>query len=367
MAHSSLRDVAAKAGVSFQTAGKVLNGKGGFSPATRARILAAAEALEYVPNALARSLATRNTYTIGVIATDLSDTTLAQHIVGVEREARRRGLCVIIGSLDRSGSDAEAYLKILLERRVDGIIIDAPVTESNVRVGEILRGSVPTVSLHEIAGGGVSVVTIDDRLSGLLPVRHLLSLGHKRIGMVTGARRRRVTTERTGAYRQALNEFGVSFDPALVEEGNWEVEDGYRGAQRLLDRAPDISAIYAQNDMMAIGVLGAIHDRGLRVPEDCAVVGCDNLPMASRTIPPLTTVDIPFYDTGEKAMQALIQLMATDRPEPIRHVLPVHMIYRSSTIGDKFRLSGQRRKGQVVHAGSVRTGRSNVPTSKRRE
>ena len=335
MAHASLKDVAAKAGVSFQTASKVLNGKGGFSPITRARIMAAAETLEYVPNALARGLATRNTYTIGVIATDLSDTTLAQHIVGVEREARRRGLCVIIGSLDRSGSDAVDYLKVLLERRVDGIIIDAPVTEPNEQVGEILRGSVPTVSLHEIAGGGVSVVSIDDRLSGLLAVRHLLSLGHKRIGMITGARRRRVTAERTEAYRQALGESGIGFDPALVEEGNWEVEDGYRGAHRLLDRAPDISAIYAQNDMMAIGVLSAVHDRGLSVPDDCAVVGCDNLPMASRTIPPLTTVDVPFYGTGESAMRTLVELMSGDKPEPTRRVLPVHMIYRSSTMGDK--------------------------------
>ena len=335
MAHSSLKDVAAKAGVSFQTASKVLNGKGGFSPITRARIMAAAQTLEYVPNALARSLATRSTYTIGVIATDLSDTTLAQHIVGVEREARRRGLCVIIGSLDRSGSDAEDYLKVLLERRVDGIIIDAPVTESNERIGEMLRSSMPAVSMHEIAGGGVSVVSIDDRHSGLLAVRHLLSLGHKRIGMITGARRRRVTAERTTAYRQALGEFGITFDPALVEEGHWEVEDGYRGAQRLLDRARDITAIYAQNDMMAIGVLGAVHDRGLRVPDDCAVVGCDNLPMASRTIPPLTTVDVPFYATGEMAMQTLVELMAVKNPEPMRRVLPVHMIYRSSTMGEK--------------------------------
>jgi len=347
VAHSSLKDVAAKAGVSFQTASKVLNGKAGFASTTRERVLAAAEALEYVPNALARSLITRSTYTIGVIATDFSDTTLAQHIVGVEREARRRGLCVIIGSLDRAGSDAEAYLKVLLERRVDGVIIDAPVTEGNERVGKILRDSVPAVSLHEIAGGGVSVVTVDDKLSGLLPVRHLLSLGHKRIGMVTGARRRRVTAARTEAYGQALGEFGITIDPSLIEEGHWEVEGGYRGAQRLLDRVPDLTAIYAQNDMMAVGVLGALHDRGLGVPEDCAVVGCDNLPMASRTIPPLTTVDIPFYENGELAMQVLMELMAGEAPEPIRRVLPVHMIYRSST-GEKGRIPGPTRPGPAA-------------------
>ena len=361
MSGRSLRDVAAMAGVSFQTASKVLNGKEGFSSSTRARVLEAAETLGYIPNVLARSLATRSTYTIGVIATDLSDSTLAQHVVGVEREARRRGFSVIIGSLDRSGSDAEDYLKVLLERRVDGIIIDAPATEPNEKVGEVLRTSVPTVSLHEIAGGGVSIVSIDDKMSGLLPVRHLLSLGHERIGMITGIPTRRVTAERSAAYRDALEESGVAFDPGLVEEGRWEVEDGYRGAQRLLDRAPDISAIFAQNDMMAIGVLSAIHDRGLRVPEDCAVVGCDNLPMASRTIPPLTTVDVPFYSTGELAMQVLVDLIANKRPEPVRRVLPVHMIYRSSTMGEKASTSNQTRLKRAPSTKAARSKRRPLP------
>jgi LacI family transcriptional regulator len=149
--------------------------------------------------------------------------------------------------------------------------------------------------------------------------------------MVTGVRRRHVTAERTEAYLQALDEFGITFDPALVEEGHWEVEGGYRAAQRLLDRAPGVTAIYAQNDAMAMGVLSGLHDRGLRVPEDCSVVGCDNLPLAARTIPPLTTVDVPFYRTGELAMETLLELIATKPATPIVRVLPVHMVYRAST------------------------------------
>lgn len=350
MAQPSLKDVAAKAGVSFQTAGKVLNGKGRVSTATRERILESAQSLDYVPNALARGLISRSTHAIGVIAADFSDSTVAQPIVGVEREARRLGLCVIIGSLDRAGSDAETYLRVLLERRVDGIIMIAPVSESNPRVGEILRRSVPAVSLHPIAGDGICLVTPDDTMTGLLPVRHLVALGHRRIGMVTGANERHVTAVRTAAYRQALEEAGLAFEAALVEEGHWEVEGGYRAAQRLLDRAADVTAIYAQNDTMAVGVLSALHDRGLRVPEDCAVVGCDNLPIASRTVPPLTTVDIHFYDLGAAAMGLLLELIASGGAQPGNRVLPVHMVYRRSSGASLSPTGGQGVKGSSTRS-----------------
>ncbi len=328
--HVSLKQVASQAGVSFQTASKVLNGKGTVSAPTRERILAAARSLQYVPNGLARSLISRTTTTIGVIATDFSDTTLAQHIVGMEREARRQGHCVIIGSLDRRGSDAEEYLRALLERRVDGIIMNAPVTEGSARVGEILRGSVPVVSLHPIHGGGISLVTADDALTGLLPVRHLIAMGHRRIAMITGTREREIRRIRSRAYRQALAEAKISFDTALVEEGRWEIEGGHQATHRLLDRAPDLTSIFAQNDMMAIGALSALHERGRRVPEDCAVVGCDDLPIASRTIPPLTTVHIPFYEVGVAAMRLLIEQVGATVREPKQVTLPVRMVYRAS-------------------------------------
>jgi DNA-binding LacI/PurR family transcriptional regulator len=329
--HPSLKDVAARAGVSFQTAGKALSGKGRVSRATRQRVVDAADGLGYVPNAIARSLISRSTGTIGVIATEFSDTTLAQHIVGIEREARRQGLCVIIGSLDRSGSDCEQYLRLLLERRVDGILMVAPIIESNQRIGELLRGTVPTVSLHGVAGGGVSTVMADDIQSALLPVRHLLALGHVRIGTITGWRGRQVAQARVAGYKQALAEAGLDYDEALVEEGDWEVSGGYSATHRLLDRVPDVTAIYVQNDMMGVGVLSALHHRGRRVPEDCAVAACDDLPIASRTIPPLTTVRIPFVEIGEAAARLLVEQLAGGSQKPAEVVLPVHLQYRASS------------------------------------
>ncbi len=327
----SLKDVARRAGVSFQTTSKVLNDGGTVAPATRIRILGAAEELGYVPNALARSLITRSTATIGVVASDMSQTLLLQPIVGIEREARRHGHSVLIGSIDREGDTSEAVLRTLLERRVDGIILVAPQAEEDERVAALLRGRTPVVSTHDVAGGGIPVVHTDQHAVGLMVTRHLTSRGHRRIGTIIGARDRHVTRQRLAGYAQALREAGVDPDPALVEEGDWDVDAAYEAGHRLLDRAPDITAIFAQNDIMAIGLLSALYDRGLRVPDQCAVIGCDDIPVAARTIPPLTTVRIPVHETGEVAARVLFDLIA-ERPLASPEILmPARLVHRAST------------------------------------
>ena len=322
--------MASKAGVSFQTAGKVLNGKGSVSAQTRERILHAAKTLEYVPNALARSLVTRSTCTIGIVASDLSDAELARFVVGAEREARRQGHGVLIGSIDRGGTDAERYLNMLLERRVDGVLTAAPQMERDARIGKLLRGTVPAVSIHRVLGGGIPLVGSDHMETALLATRHLLGLGHRRIATVVGSRGRQVTSMRLEGYERALQEAHVTLDPALVESGNWMADEAYSATLRLLDRAPDITAVYAQNDLMALGVMSALYARGLSVPEDCAVVGCDDIPMAKHAVPPLTTVHVPFYETGETAVRLLLDIIAGKTDRPRRVLLPVRLVRRGS-------------------------------------
>jgi DNA-binding LacI/PurR family transcriptional regulator len=331
MAPVSIKDIAARAGVSFQTVSKVLKGKGSVSPETRAWILEVAEQLGYVPNAVARSLVSQRTGTIGVVASDLSDYVLAQFIVGAEHEARRQNQCVIIGTIDMHGTDTERYIRLLIERRVDGILLAAPQLEHDTRVGEMLRGRLPVVGIHSIPGEAIVMVGSHQSQTGFVATQHLLELGHRRIGIVTGPQSRRVTQSRLRGYQRALQAWNVAYIPELVEEGNWEVDGGYAATQRLLKREPDITAIFAQNDMMAIGVLSALHDQGRRVPQDCAVVGCDDIPIAAHTIPSLTTVHLPFYETGEAAMRLLLDIIANQATEPALISPPIHLVQRASS------------------------------------
>lgn len=331
MSSVSIKDIAARTNVSFQTVSKVLRGKGSVSSETRAWILQVAEEMGYVPNTLARSLVSQRTGTIGVVSSISSDYVLAQLVVGAEQEARHQGQCVIIGNIDEEGSDSERYLRLLLERRVDGILLAAPQFEHNFHVGGMLREKVPVVSMFHIPGFDLAKVGSDHQETGYIATQHLLELGHRSIGTIIGSKERRVVQSRLQGYQKALAEAGVLYRADLVEEANWDAKSGYQAAQRLLERVPTLTAIFAHNDAMAIGALSALHDLELRVPEDCAVVGCDDIPIASHTIPPLTTVHLPLYETGAVAVRLLLDMIEHKETEQQRVLLPVYLVKRASS------------------------------------
>jgi LacI family transcriptional regulator len=330
----SLKDVAARAGVSFQTVSKVLNGGAAtVSDKTQARIRAAAAELGYVPNALARGLITQSTYTVGIVADDLDDWVLAQFVVGAEREARDQGHVVLIGAVLPGGEDARAYAQQLLERRVDGILAAAPNHEDDEGIADLLRSRVPAVSMHHVPGGGVPVVGSDHSRAGRFAAEHLVELGHRIIGTVIGPRGRRVVQSRLRGFRSALGRADRVLSPARIVQSDWTVAGGYAAACELLDREPRVTAIFAQNDLMAVGVISALHARGRRVPDDCAVVGCDDLPVSAHLIPPLTTVSIPFRETGRRAMALLIdRIRGADVAQ--RVLLPMRLVVRESSAGE---------------------------------
>ena len=329
--HVSVKDVAALSGVSFQTTSKVLNGGGSVSDVTRARIQQAAADLGYVPNLQARSLVMQKTQTVGVITSDFRDHDLSRFIAGAEQEARRQGYGVMIASIEPEGSLTEYALPAMMERRVDGILLAAPQMEEDLALEHVLDRSLPVVSLHHVPGGGVATVGSDHELTGVLATRHLVERGHRVIATVTGTRGRRITQSRLRGYRRVLEDADLPVDAELVEEGMWQIDGAVLATHSLLDRRPEITAIFAQNDVMAIGVLSALRGMGKRVPGDCSVVGCDDIDMAAYTIPPLTTVHIPFYETGAEAMRLLLT-MAAGGVAPARGVLlPVQLIVRGST------------------------------------
>lgn len=327
----SIKEVAAAAGVSFQTAGKVLNGGSvRVSAETEARIVEAARRLGYRPNTLARSLVRRTTGTLGMVATDVTDAAISQICVAAEQAARRRGHAVLVGHLDQGGRDGADIVRMLIERRVDGVIAAAPELEESAEVADLLRTYVPAVSLHAVPGGGVPVVGSNHRDTGRLATEHLIGLGHRTIGTVTGPFRRRVVRSRLHGYEDALRGAGIDPDEDLVVEADWTPGGAAEAVRLLLRRAPHLTAIFAQNDTMAIGVLSALAESGRRVPDDVAVVGCDDVPFAAYLGPPLTTVRVPLADTGERVVDLLLRAIDGEPPPEDPVLLPVALAVRAS-------------------------------------
>jgi LacI family transcriptional regulator len=326
----SVKDVAARAGVSFQTASKVLNGGDiRVAPRTAERILAAAEELGYSPNTLARSLVRSTTGTLGLLATDASDIAVSQISVAAEQAARRHGHAMLVGHLAQDSTEGADMVRALIERRVDGVIAAAPQVEHDPEAADLLRAYVPAVSLHHVPGGGVPEVGSSHRETGRLAAEHLISLGHTSIGTVTGLFRRRVTRSRLHGFEDALRAASLEPDEDLVAEADWTTGGAAAATELLLERGPKITAIFAHSDVMAMGVLSALQRCGRRVPDDVAVVGCDDIRFARYLIPPLTTVRVPLAETGELALELLLRSIAGE-PVPERSALPVELIVRES-------------------------------------
>lgn len=327
----SLREVGERAGVSFQTVSKVLRGAGSVAPATRARVLAAAADLGYVPNSLARGLASNETRSIGFIASGLASFVLAPMLLGAEREARRHGYFVLFNFVHEQEGEGERILRQLIERRVDGIVSAAITLLHDAEYGALLRATVPSVATHAVPGGGVPIVGEDDEKPGSIATDHLLACGHRRIATITGGWSGGHVGGRLAGYAHALEAAGIPFAPELVESGGWSVAGGYHAMHRLLDEHPGFTAVVAQNDHMAMGAIRALQERGLRVPDDMSIVGCDDVDFARFTTPPLTTVRLTFESTGVAAVRLLIDRLQGTEVVPERIVLPCSLIIREST------------------------------------
>ncbi len=332
MKRVTIKQVAEQAEVSYQIVSKVLQNQGRVAPETRARILAAAEELGYVPSRIARGFVSNRTQTLGFVAGDLANFFLTQFIVGAEQEARRQGYSFIVVSLEDGITDVTRDLTLLLEEQVDGVLLAAPQLENNPQVSELLAGKLPVVSIHRVEDDFASIVDSDQALIGTQAVEHLYAGGRRQIATITGNLARLSAQQRLNGTQEALYAHGL--DSALVEEAGWDPHSGYEAAMRLFKRAPETDAVFVQNDLMAIGVLHALYDLGLRVPDDCAVIGCDNLSTSAHTIPPLSSIQIPVYETGRVAVKLLLEAIEEGEAFQQRRILlPTSVVARWSTGG----------------------------------
>lgn len=333
MVHSrpTILDVAARAGVSRQTVSRVINGKGEVGAATRERVLAAIAELGYRPNVVAQSMVAGRTHTLGCISPNLTDYTFACLIENAQSEARQHGYFLLTGSAP-AVDDVPLLLEELLARQVDGLLILNPCADGRSRhISPLLERGMAIVYLNESPQGeSVSSVRCNDHEGGFRATRYLLELGHTQIALIAGPGNEQCTHERQSGYYQALAESGLAADPSLQERGDWSATSGYEATRRLLAAGRPFSAIFAQNDRMAVGAIRALRENGLRVPQDISVIGFDDYPLSSYFDPPLTTLRQPLDYLGRQAARLLIETIH-DPTRPIEQILfPARLVERAS-------------------------------------
>lgn len=329
MAHPTINDVARLAGVSKSLVSLVMRGAPNVSDGRRAAVLEAAEELGYRPNAAARSLVQRRTQIIGVMVSDLHNPFFVESLDGMEAAAENAGYRILMSNGLRVTRREEASLEALLEMRTDALILTAPQLG-----GEAISRAATAVPVVLVAkpsrDPNVDTVSSDDKRGARLAVDHLVSLGHQRIAHIDGHRGPSGSSRRSG-YMAAMKANGLEGHIQVAAGGHAE-QDGYRAALELLARSPRPTAIFAFNDLAAIGAMNAIEESGLGVPGDISLVGYDNTRLSGMRHIGLSTVDQPRFEMGKRALEVAVDRIEHGRGEPARIVLEPTLVPRATTV-----------------------------------
>jgi DNA-binding LacI/PurR family transcriptional regulator len=323
-----MADVARLAGVSQQTVSRVLNDSPHVREDTRERVLEAVRKLGYRPNPLARALVTGRTRTLGVVSFDTTLHGPASTLLGIERAAHAAGYFVSIagiGSLD--STSVAGAIEHLSEQAVDGILVIAPQDSAAQALGH-LRTDVPVVATEAGALDGVPLVGVDQVEGARAATQHLLDLGHRTVWHVSGPLDWYEARDRIDGWRATLDAAGAPQPGVLA--GDWSARSGYELGLGLA-REPDVTAVFAANDQMALGVVRALHERKLRIPADISVVGFDDIPEAAYFTPPLTTVRQDFNEVGRRALLTLLDQLEPGGHSGTRETIAPELIVRAST------------------------------------
>ncbi len=331
-------DVARMAGVSRTTVSLVLNNVPGvkISQATRQRVLEAARKLNYHPNVTGRKLASGKAYTVGFVLRQspeqvFADAFLVQVMLGVEQAVARYGFHVLLKPLQPEESGG--YARLINENHVDGIILSGPLQDDR-EIVHLYEDGIPVMLMGQLPETDIPFVDVDAVEGAAKAVRHLVQLGRRRIAMITNASLEYTSAQqRKAGYVQALHEAGMSTDDALLREGDYTPASGYSAMRDLLTTSPPPDAVFIASDVVAMGALRAIKRAGLRIPEDIAVVGFDDVPLAGYYDPPLTTVHLPAYGLGWTAAERLVRLIQGESLDKPTLFLDSELIVRESSVG----------------------------------
>ncbi len=302
----TISDVAREAGVSLMTVSRAINGKGEISPSTRQHVLDVIERLGYRPSGIARGLATQRTGTIGLVVPDVANPFFSDVARGAQDRARAAGYHVFVCNTDESPQRESSILESLEEQRVDGLVLCSSRLQDDLLCAALEHHPATVLVNRRLADGRVGAVMLADEAGARLAVEHLLQSGHKKIGFLAGPLTSYSSRQRTRGYEAAMGAAGVAHNLDWVRPCSYEVKGGRETARALLFDYPGLTALFCYNDLVAVGALQACTELGRRVPDDLAVVGFDDIPMAAVVTPALTTCCVPRYELGEQAMKLLL-------------------------------------------------------------
>ena len=333
---STSLDVAKVAGVSRTTVSFVLNDVASvsISEATRQRVLDAAKKLNYSPNIAGKKLVSGKSYTIGLVLCQspeqiFTDAFLPQVILGVEQAAIQQGFHVLLKPVDPY--DAGGYARLITENHVDGILLSGP-REDDTALMRLHQQRVPILLMGQLPNTDIPFVDVDATAGAELAVNHLIELGHERIGMITNAPLDYTSAQqRRDGYLRALQTAALPVDERYIQEGNYTPGSGFAAMKGLLELVPRPTAVFVASDVVAMGALLAIKQAGLRIPEDIALIGFDDIPIAEYFDPPLTTVRLPAYELGWAGGERLIRIIQGEGLNDLSLLLETKLITRQSS------------------------------------
>ncbi len=337
MSRPTIADVAQQAGVSKATVSRVLSGRAEYMrDATRQRVEAAIELLNYRPSSVARSLTSKRTYTAGILISDVGNPFYPEVIHGVEDTAFQDGYDVFLCNTNYDEKRGMAFVRSLIDKRVDGVLIMSS-SMSDEWLAELARNNVPAVVLDwdvHNARGNLCLLRVDYQKGIQQAVDHLVALGHRQFAHVSGPKELRTTQLRQESFLTALQGYGIPKSDVMTIEGDLRIEGGRKAMQAIAERGAGKTAVFCANDLMAMGILSEARAYAIQIPTDLSVIGLDDIWLATQTDPPLTSVALPRFQIGQMAMQLLFELLENPRmeeAEPLYAQVETSLTVREST------------------------------------
>lgn len=328
----TIKDVAEKAGVSTATVSRVLSGREFVSQHLIEKVNQTIEDLRYRPSRVARNLRVRKANTIGLVVSDIQNPFFTSIMRGIQDTLLAKGYVLLAANSDENEDQEKVHIETLLAEEVAGIIL-APASASHKNYANLIDEGVGLVVIDRIPDRlKANSVLVDNTAGAHTAVEHLISLGHQRIGIITGREEISTTTSRLQGYRTALQDAGIPFAPELVIAGGFRQEGGYQAMNALFSISEPPTAVFSSNNVMTLGALQAIHEKCKRIPDEIALVSFDDMPWAASLQPPLTSVAQPTYEIGTTAAKLLLDQVSDSKQITRRIILEAKLIVRGSTV-----------------------------------